>query len=127
MTGSDYYIEKGFSFHQKYPEFNTEDKVKEIYEILKTAPNFKSKIMQIENMTDIISTACSNFLKSESENENSNLEICDEEVKAMMAECDKHYDVMGYCRDKIDFMTDYISERNLSEHSPGKIASLLPK
>ena len=126
MTGSDYYIEKGFSFHQNYPEFNTEDKVKEIYEILKTAPNFKSKIMQIENMTDIISTAFSNFLKSESENENSNLEICDEE-EAMMAECDKHYDVMAYCRDKIDFMTDYISERNLSEDSPGKIASLSPK
>jgi len=46
MTGSDYYIEKGFSFHQKYPEFNTEDKVKEIYEISVKA---LSNLHQISN------------------------------------------------------------------------------
>jgi hypothetical protein len=119
-----------FAFHQNYPEFDTEEEVKEIYEILKTAPNFKIKIVQMENMTDIISAGCLDLLNSnemsENENENSNLENCDNEITAMMAECGKHYDVMQYCRDKIDFMTKYISERNLKEGFSGKIASLSP-
>jgi hypothetical protein len=119
-----------FAFHQNYPEFHTEDKVKEVYEILKSAPNFKSKIMQIENMTDIISVGCLNLLRSpetsENENVDSSLEICDEEVTAMMVECDEHFNVMEYCRDKINFMTDYVSERNLNQESSGKIASLSP-
>lgn len=50
-----------------------------------------------------------------------------EEVEAMMAECNRHFDAMEYCRDEIDFMTDYISETNLSEDSAGKITSLSPK
>jgi hypothetical protein len=120
-----------FAFHQNYPEFHTEDKVKEVYEILKSAPNFKLKIMQIENMTDIISAGCMNFLRSPETSENENvdysLEICDEEVTAMMAECDEHFNVMEYCRHKINFMTDYVSERNLNQESSGKIASLSPK
>lgn len=132
MTGSDYYIEIVFAFHQNYPEFNDENNVKDLYEVLKDVPNFKSKLLQMENMTDFISVGCNlNMLMSleqaESESVSSNLEICDEDVQAMKAECDEHYDIMEYCRDKDDFMTEYIAERHLTEESVGKVASASPE
>jgi ethanolamine ammonia-lyase small subunit len=58
---------------------------------------------------------------------NTNLEICDEDVEAMKAECDTHFDVMSYCKDKREFMTNYIAGRNLAEESVGKVASSSPK
>jgi hypothetical protein len=44
----------------------------------------------------------------------------------MKLECDEHYDLMEYCKDKDDFMMDYISERNLSENLSGGVASISP-
>lgn len=131
MVGTGSYFDRIFAFHQNYPEFNTEDEVKEIYEVLKNAPNFNSKLMQIENMTDLINAGCSvNMLisvgPSDTENVKSMLEICDNEVVAMKLECDEHYDLMEYCKDKDDFMMDYISERNLSENLSGGVASISP-
>ena len=132
MVGTDSFIDKIFAFHLNYPEFDTEKEVKDIYEVLKNSPNFESKLMQLETMSDFVSVGCNlNMLMSpelsEAESANHDLEICDDEVGAMKAECDKHYDVMEYCREKDDFMTDYIAERNLSEKLPGKLASASPK
>lgn len=132
MLGTDSYIDKIFAFHLNYPEFDTETEVKEIYEVLKNSPNFESKLMQLENMSDFVSVGCNlNMLMSpellEAESVNHDLEICDDEVGAMKTECDKHYDVMEYCKEKDDFMTDYIAERNLSEKLSGKLASASPK
>jgi hypothetical protein len=129
---TNYCIDIVFAFHQNYPEFNNETKVKNIYEILKKAPNFKSKIIQLENMTDFISVGCGlNMLMShelpKNETVNANLETCDEDVAAMKAECDNHYDVMAYCKDKSEFMTDYMKVRNLSEEPVGKVASASPE
>lgn len=131
MMGTDSYIDRLYAFHQNYPEFNTEEEVKEIYEVLQNAPNFESKLMQIENMTDLINSGCSvNMLISDRELETdsvkSMLEICDNEVVAMKLECDEHYNLMEYCKDKDDFMMDYISERNLSENLSGGVASISP-
>lgn len=131
MMGTDSYIDWLYAFHQNYPEFDTEEEVEEIYEVLKNAPNFESKLMQIENMTDLINAGCSvNMLisvgPSDTENVKSMLEICDNEVVAMKLECDEHYDLMEYCKDKDDFMMDYISERNLSENLSGGVASISP-
>lgn len=128
MVGTNSYIDKIFAFHLNYPEFDTETEVKEIYEVLKNSPNFESKLMQLENMSDFVSVGCNlNMLMSpelsEAESVNHDLEICDDEVGAMKTECDKHYDVMEYCKEKDDFMTDYIAERKLS----GKLASASPK
>jgi len=64
---------------------------------------------------------------SEAESVNHDLEICDDEVGAMKAECDKHYDVMEYCKEKDYFMMDYIAERNLTENLSGRLASASPK
>ena len=132
MVGTDSYIDKIFAFHLNYPEFDTETEVKEIYEVLKNSPNFKSKLMQLENMSDFVSVGCNlNMLMSpelsEAESVNHDLEICDDEVGAMKTECDKHYDVMEYCKEKDDFMTDYIAERNLSEKLSDKLASASPR
>lgn len=132
MVGTDSYIDKIFAFHLNYPEFDTETEVKEIYEVLKNSPNFESKLMQLENMSDFVSVGCNlNMLMSpelsEAESVNHDLEICDDEVGAMKTECDKHYDVMEYCKEKDDFMTDYIAERNLSEKLSGKLAAASPK
>lgn len=132
MVGTDSYIDKIFAFHLNYPEFDTEKEVKDIYEVLKNSPNFESKLMQLENMSDFVSVGCNlNMLMStelsEAESVNHDLEICDDEVGAMKAECDKHYDVMEYCKEKNDFMTGYIAERNLSEKLSGKLASASPK
>jgi hypothetical protein len=132
MVGTDSYIDKIFAFHLNYPEFDTEKEVKDIYEVLKNAPNFKSKLMQLENMTEVINVGCSLNMPmsreiSEAENVIYDLEICDAEVGAMKAECDKHYDVMEYCKEKDDFMTDYIAERNLTENLSGRLASVSPK
>lgn len=132
MVGTNSYIDKIFAFHLNYPEFDTETEVKEIYEVLKNSPNFESKLMQLENMSDFVSVGCNlNMLMSpelsEAESVNHDLEICDDEVGAMKTECDKHYDVMEYCKEKDDFMTDYIAERNLSEKLSGKLASASPK
>ena len=132
MVGTDSYIDKIFAFHLNYPEFDTETEVKEIYEVLKNSPNFESKLMQLENMSDFVSVGCNlNMLMSselsEAESVNHDLEICDDEVGAMKAECDKHFDVMEYCREKDDFMMDYIAERNLSEKLSGKLTSASPK
>jgi len=129
---TNYCIDIVFAFHQNYPEFNNETKVKNIYEILKKAPNFKSTIIQLENMTDFISVGCGlNMLMShelpKNETVNANLDTCDEDVAAMKAECDKHYDVMAYCKDKSEFMTDYMKDRNLSEEPVGKVASASPE
>lgn len=132
MVGTNSYIDKIFAFHLNYPEFDTETEVKEIYEVLKNSPNFESKLMQLENMSDFVSVGCNlNMLMSpellEAESVNHDLEICDDEVGAMKTECDKHYDVMEYCKEKDDFMTDYIAERNLSEKLSGKLTSASPK
>ncbi|MGC2440136.1 MAG: hypothetical protein WA390_01830 [Nitrososphaeraceae archaeon] len=132
MVGTDFYVDKIFAFHLNYPEFDTEKEVKDIYEVLKNLPNFESKLMQLENMSDFVSVGCNlNMLMSpelsEAESVNHDLEICDDEVGAMKAECDKHYDVMEYCKEKDDFMTDYIAERNLSEKLSGKLALASPK
>lgn len=132
MVGTDSYIDKIFAFHLNYPEFDTEKEVKDIYEVLKNSPIFESKLMQLENMSDFVSVGCNlNMLMStelsEAESVNHDLEICDDEVGAMKAECDKHYDVMEYCKEKNDFMTGYIAERNLSEKLSGKLASASPK
>jgi len=132
MVGTNSYIDKIFAFHLNYPEFDTEREVKEIYEVLKNSPNFESKLMQLENMSDFVSVGCNlNMLMSpelsEAESVNHDLEICDDEVGAMKTECDKHYDVMEYCKEKDDFMTDYIAERNLSEKLSGKLASASTK
>ena len=132
MVGTDSYIDKIFAFHLNYPEFHTEKEVKDIYEVLKNSPNFESKLMQLENMSDFVSVGCNlNMLMStelsEAVSVNHDLEICDDEVGAMKAECDKHYDVMEYCKEKDDFMTDYIAERNLGEKLSGKLALASPK
>ena len=132
MVGTDSYIDKIFAFHLNYPEFDTEKEVKDIYEVLKNSPNFESKLMQLENMSDFVSVGCNLNMYmspelSEAESVNHDLEICDDEVGAMKAECDKHYDVMEYCKEKDDFMTDYIAERNLGEKLSGKLALASPK
>lgn len=132
MVGTDSYIDKIFAFHLNYPEFDTEKEVKDIYQVLKNAPNFKSKLMQLENMTDFISVGCSLNMPmspelSEAKDVIYDLEICDAEVGAMKTECDKHYDVMEYCKEKDDFMMDYIAERNLTENLSGRLASASPK
>ena len=63
--------------------------------------------MQLENMSDFVSLGCNlNTLTSpelsEAESVNHALEICDDEVGAMKVECDKHYDVMEYCKEKMN-------------------------
>lgn len=131
MVGTESYVDSIYAFHQNYPEFDTEEEVKEIYEVLKNAPNFKSKLMQIENMTDLIKAGCGMNLflsgkSSETDNVKSMLEICDNEVIAMKIECDQHYDLMQYCKDKDDFIIDYITERNLKENLSGGVASVSP-
>jgi len=131
MLGTQSCIDSTYAFHQNYPEFDTEEEVKEIYEVLKNAPNFKSKLMQIENMTELINAGCGINLfmsvrPSESDNAKSMLEICDNEVISMKIECDQHYDLMEYCKDKEDFMMDYITERNLNENLSGGVASVSP-
>jgi len=132
MVGTDSYIDKIFAFHLNYPEFDTEKEVKDIYEVLKNTPNFKSKLMYLENMTDFISVGCSLNMPmspelSEAEDVIYDLEICDAEVEAMKAECDKHYDVMEYCKEKDYFMMDYIAERNLTENLSGRLRLASPK
>lgn len=127
IVGTDSYIDKIFAFHLNYPEFDTEKEVKDIYEVLKNSPNFESKLMQLENISDFVSVRCNlNTLMSpelsQAESVDNDLVICDDEVGAMKAECDKHYDVMEYCKEKDDFMSNYIAERNLS----GKLASASP-
>jgi hypothetical protein len=131
MVGADSYIDKIFAFHLNYPEFDTEKEVKDIYEVLKNSPNFESKLMQLENISDFVSVRCNlNTLMSpelsEAESVDHDLVICDDEVGAMKAECAKHYDVMEYCKEKDDFMTNYIAERNLSDDLSGKLASTSP-
>jgi hypothetical protein len=131
MMGTDSYIDRLYAFHQNYPEFDTEEEVEEIYEVLKNAPNFESKLLQIENMTDLINAGCSMNMvmsvePSESDTAKSMLEICDNEVIAMKMECDEHYDLMKYCKDKDNFMMDYIIERNLNENLSGGVASISP-
>ena len=131
MVGTESYIGSIYAFHQNYPEFDTEEEVKQLYEVLKNAPNFKSKLMQIENMTDLINAGCglNLFLSDrqlESDSARSMLEICDNEVIAMKMECDQHYNLMEYCKDKDDFMMDYITERNLNENLSGGVASVSP-
>ena len=132
VVGTNSYIDEIFAFHLNYPEFDTEKEVKDIYEVLKNSPNFESKLMQLENISDFVSVGCNlNTLMSpelsEPQSVNHDLEICDDEVGAMKAECDKHYDVMEYCKEKNDFMTNYIAERNLGEKLSGKLASSSPK
>ena len=131
MVGTNSSIYTVNAFHQNYPEFDTEEEVKQIYEVLKNAPNFESKLMQIENMTDLISAGCGMNLflsgrQSETDSSKSMLEICDNEVIAMKIECDQHYNLMEYCKDKDDFMIDYITERNLNENLSGGVASVSP-
>jgi hypothetical protein len=131
MVGMDSYIDSTYAFHQNYPEFDTEEEVKQIYKVLKNAPNFESKLIQIENMTDLISAGCGMNLflsgrQSETDGAKSMLDICDSEVIAMKLECDQHYDLMEYCKDKDDFMMEYITERNLNENLSGSVASVSP-
>ena len=102
-----------------------------ISNILKGSPYFKSKIIQLENIANDVSMGCNIDTLSLEETETNdtaktNLEICDGDIEAMKAECDKHYNVMEYCNDKNDFMTSYMVTRNLTEESAGKVASVLP-
>ena len=132
IVGTNSYIDKIFAFHLNYAEFDTETEVKDLYEVLKNSPIFESKLKQLENMSDFVSVGCNLHMlmahePSEAESVNHVLEICDGEVDAMKAECDKHYDIMEYCKEKDDFMTNYIAERNLSEKLSGKLASASPK
>jgi len=120
-----------FAFHQNYPEFDNEDDVKNLYKILKESPYFKSKIARLENIANDVSIGCNiNTLLLEEKDKNetykSDVEICDEDIQAMKSECDKHFNVMAYCKDKGDFMTTYMLNRNLTEESVGKVASVLP-
>jgi len=131
MMGTQSYVGSTYAFHQNYPEFDTEEEVKQLYEVLKNAPNFESKLNQLENMTDLINAGCgvNLFLSDrqlESNSAKSMLEICDNEVIAMKLECDQHYNLMEYCKDKDDFMMDYITERNLNENLSGGVASVSP-
>jgi len=131
IVGTDSYMDSIYAFHQNYPEFDTEEEVEQIYKVLKNAPNFESKLMQIENMTDLISAGCGINLflsgrQSETDSSKSMLEICDNEIIAMKIECDQHYNLMEYCKDKDDFMIDYITERNLNLNLSGGVASVSP-
>ena len=131
MVGTNSSIHSIYAFHQNYPEFDTEEEVKQIYKVLKNAPNFESKLRQIENMTDLISAGCGMNLflsgrQSETDSSKSMLETCDNEVLAMKIEYDQHYNLMEYCKDKDDFMIDYITERNLNENLSGGVASVSP-
>jgi len=116
IAGTGYHTDLIFAFHQNYPEFDTEKKLKDLYEVVKNSSNFKSKLIELENITDYVSVGCNlNMLMSEelpkSQTVKTDLEVCDEDVQAMKAECDKHYDVMTYCKDKSEFMTNYIAGR----------------
>ena len=131
-AGTNYKPDLVFAFHQNYPEFDNKEDVKDLYEILKESPYFKSKIFQLENITNDVSIGCNidTLLLDEMGEKRTiknTLEICDEDIKAMKAECDKHYNVMAYCKEKNDFITSYIVTRNLTEESVGKVASVLPK
>ena len=128
---TNYKTDTIFAFHQNYPEFDNKDDVKDLYKILKDSPYFKSKIARLENIANDIKNGCNidTLMLDEMENESvkSDIEICDEDIQAMKAECDKHYNVMAYCKDKSDFMTSYMVNRNLTEESVGMVASVLPK
>lgn len=131
FAATNYKPDTIFAFHQNYPEFDNKDDVKDLYEILKDSPYFKSKIARLENITNDVRIGCNiDTLKLDETEENvsvkSDIEICDEDIQAMKAECDKHYNVMAYCKDKSDFMTSYMVNRNLTEESVGKVASVLP-
>jgi len=120
-----------FAFHQNYPEFDNKEDIKNLYKILKDSPYFKSKIVQLESIANNVTIGCNTdalVLDQTEKNEtsNTNLALCDEDIQAMKAECDKHYNVMAYCKDKGDFITSYLVSRNLTEDSVGKIASVLP-
>lgn len=115
-----------FAFHQNYPEFDNEDDIKDLYKILKDSPYFKSKIIQLENIANDVSIGCKIDKTEKNDSAITNIEICDEDIEAMKDECDKHYNVMEYCNDKSDFMTNYLVTRNLTEEPVGKIASVLP-
>ena len=131
-AGTNYKHGSIFAFHQNYPEFDNKEDVKDLYKILKDSPYFKSKIVRLENITNDVSIGCNiDTLRldemEEKRTTNNSLEICDEDITAMKAECDKHYNVMAYCKEKSDFMTSYIVTRNLTEESVGNVASVLPK
>jgi hypothetical protein len=132
FAATNYKTDTILAFHQNYPEFDNKDDVKDLYKILKDSPYFKSKIARLENITNDVRIGCNIdtlMLDETEENESvkSDIEICDEDIQAMKAECDKHYNVMAYCKDKSDFMTSYIVNRNLTEEPVGKVASVLPK
>lgn len=62
--------------------------------------------MQLENISDFVSVACNLNMYmspelSEAESVNHDLEICDDEVGAMKAECDKHMMSWNIVRKKI--------------------------
>lgn len=130
-AGTNYKPDSIFAFHQNYPEFDNKEDVKDLYEILKDSPYFKSKIVRLENITNDVSIGCNidTLVLDEMDKRttNNSLELCDEDITAMKVECDKHYNVMAYCKEKSDFMTSYIVTRNLTEESVGKVASVLPK
>lgn len=130
-AGTNYKHGSIFAFHQNYPEFDNKEDVKDLYKILKDSPYFKSKIVRLENITNDVSIGCNidTLVLDEKDKgtTNNSLELCDEDITAMKAECDKHYNVMAYCKEKSDFMTSYIVTRNLTEESVGNVASVLPK
>ena len=130
FAATNYKTDTIFAFHQNYPEFDNKDDVKDLYKILKDSPYFKSKIALLENITNDVRIGCNDTLmldETENESVKSDIEICDEDIQAMKAECDKHYNVMAYCKDESDFMTSYMVNRNLTEESVGRVASVLPK
>lgn len=51
-AGTNYKPDLIFAFHQNYPEFDNKEDVKDLYEILKDSPYFKSKIVRLENITN---------------------------------------------------------------------------
>ena len=130
-VGTNHKLNLILAFHQNYPEFDNKEDVKDLYKILKDSPYFKSKIVRLENITNDVSIGCNidTLVLDEKDKRttNNSLELCDEDITAMKAECDKHYNVMAYCKEKSDFMTSYIVTRNLTEESVGNVASVLPK
>jgi hypothetical protein len=131
FTGTNYRSGNLYAFHQNYPEFDNEDDVKDLYEILKNSPHFKSKILRFENITNDVSIGCNvDTLVLDEKKKNdvpTNLQACDEDIQAMKTECDKHYNVMAYCMDKSEFMNSYMVTRNLTHESAGKVAAVVPK
>ena len=57
-AGTNHNLNLILAFHQNYPEFDNEDDVIDLYEILKDSPYFKSKIIRLQNISNDVSNGC---------------------------------------------------------------------